>query len=81
MDKFKIGDRIVVSATHVAEEFRGSTGTVVEINDEDGDVSLIGFTLDDDTERGFVWRLLSCHLDHYYPFNENPSIGKFINEF
>lgn len=76
MDKFKIGDRIVVSATHVAEEFRGAPGTVVEINEE-----LIGLTLDDDIERGFVWRLLPCYLDHYYPFNENPSIGKFINEF
>ena len=76
MDKFKIGDRIVVSATHVAEEFRGAPGTVVEINEE-----LIGFTLDDDTERGVVWRLLPCHLDHYCPFNDNQSICEFINEF
>lgn len=77
MDKFKIGDRIVVSATSAfSKEFHGLPGTVVEINNE-----LIGFTLDDDIERGFVWLALPRHLEHYHPINENPSIGKFINEF
>lgn len=91
MSRFKIGDRIVVSAsaTSVSEEFRGATGTVVEISkfstwqnlDTYAEEELIGFILDDDTARGFVWHLPSCHLDRYRPFDDNQSICEFINEF